>query len=84
MLVFAIFIALFFTGYGGYSQRMIIGYVLSVYFLFIVIVIFSIFMYRKEKFIDPAAIKSDSFTANLSPYGPVRGFGVWWKAIRGT
>jgi hypothetical protein len=84
MLVFAIFIALFFTGYGGYSQRMIIGYVLSVYFLFIVIVIFSIFMYRKEKFIDPVAIKSDSFTANLSQYGPVRGFGVWWKAIRGT
>lgn len=84
MFVIALFIALFFTGYGGYSQRMIIGYVLSVYFLFIVIVIFSIFMYRKEKFIDPAAIKSDSFTANLSQYGPVRGFGVWWKAIRGT
>lgn len=60
----------------------IIGYVILFYFIFIAISLFSIFMYRKEKFIDADAIKITNVDKQTSIYGPVRGFGTWFTAIR--
>ena len=79
MCLFAIFIALFFTGYKRTWQKNIIGMSLGIYLLFIAISLFSIYIHRKDKLKDVVAI--DDVNKQTSQYGPDRGM-VWFNAIR--